>query len=52
MAKILVTPINPQFPIQTIEGKLESKYFPKDGLIYYIQGRSFPANIVTIIEED
>lgn len=52
MAKILVTPVNSQFSTQTIEGKLEWKYFPEDGLIYYIQGRSFPANIVTIIEEN
>lgn len=52
MAKILVTPVNSQFPTQTIEGKLECKYFPGNELIYYIQGQSFPANIVTIIEEN
>ena len=53
MAKVLITPIKSS-GIKPFEltGELTSKYFDEDGLIYYINDRSFPANIVTILESE
>lgn len=52
MAKILVTPVassgvKPFF----MEGEtLTAKTFQNGGLIYYIAGKSFPAEIVKVLE--
>lgn len=53
MAKVLITPIKSEYcdikPFE-IDGKLTSKLFQNDGLIYYIKGNSYPSRIVTILE--
>lgn len=51
MSKILVTPVK-QSGVEPYEvvGTLSEKCFHY-GKVYYIAGQSFPAEIVTIIEE-
>lgn len=54
MSRVLITPIKSQYcnaePFE-LQGRLTSKYFDNDGLIYYIAGQSFPESIVTILED-
>lgn len=51
MAKILVTPTLSSIKPFEVTGTLSRKYFEDCGLIYYIAGASFPAQIVTVLEE-
>lgn len=51
MSRILITPLTSNIEPFEVEGTLTTKEI--DGsLIYYIGGRSFPAEIVTVMEED
>lgn len=53
MDKILITPVKGSgMDPYEIEGKLTWDYFPGCGLYYYIDGRSYPEQIVTVLEED
>lgn len=53
IAKVRITPVKSTYcniePFER-EGKLTSKRFGKE-IIYYIAGESYPAEIVTILEE-
>lgn len=52
MAKILVTPAAESGVSPFTEvGKLSSKESTQDGKTHYINGRSYPAAIVTIVDE-
>lgn len=51
MSRILITPLTSNIEPFVVEGVLTSKLV--DGsLIYYIGDRSFPAEIVTVLEEE
>jgi len=49
VAKILITPKDPRFNPRPVEGQLTAK--TENGEItYYMNGESFPSEIVTILE--
>lgn len=52
MAKILVTPVATSGvdPFEVEGNKLTYVDYADDGRIYYIDGRSFPERIVTVLE--